>query len=439
MVKRFEFVRAGRCLAWFASAAFATAIAGCSADQPNLSANGPVTSTASITPVTRSALNDIPGASGQAATGQSLPAMGGSGAPLKIGLLLPMGGFDQTAQIAKGMKQAAEMALFEGQRPNVQLIVKDDKGTPDGAKAAAEEAIKEGAEIVLGPLFSKSVPGAAAATRAANVPLLTFSNDRQVAGSGVFTLGFSPEQDAQAVAAYASAQNKKRFAMLLPDDGYGQVIGASFRQAVADGGGTVVTAETYPAGANAMIGPSRRIVEAVRQAEGSGAPIDALFVPGGQDVLPQLGPLLTYAGFDATKVKMLGSGAWEFTNAGSSDIVVGGWYPGPDPQGWRGFTGRFLKTYASPPPRMASVAFDAVMLAVSLAGEAPGQRFTMANLTRPAGFTGVDGILRLKPNGTAERELAILEVQKAGTIVIQAPGSVLQGAKLTEVAPSRVN
>jgi ABC-type branched-subunit amino acid transport system substrate-binding protein len=450
-------------LAFAASAIFSVvaALGGCSGDSVGkLAQRDVVAGTATVTPVTRGALPDAPGpvaiappVTTDASDGASVPpasdpssvASGGvpamlrSGKPLKIGLLLPLGGFDQTAQIAKGMKQAAEMALFEAEGANVQLIVKDDKGTADGARVAAEDAIKDGAEILLGPLFARAVAGAAPIARAANVPVLSFSNDRQVAGNGVYVTGFLPEQDAERIVSYAVLQGKKRFAAILPDDGYGQVIGAAFRSAVGQAGGTLVQAETYPAGANAMIGPSRRIVELVRSSEAAGSPIDAVFVPGGQDVLPQLGPLLAYAGFDATKVKLIGSGTWEFANVGTTDIFVGGWYPGPEPSGWRQFTGRFIKAYGQPPPRMASVAFDAVGIAIALGGEQPGQRFTAANLTRPSGFVGVDGTLRLTSAGLTERALAVLEVQKMGSAVIDAPIATLDRAKMTAAHPSRVN
>ena len=49
-----------------------------------------------------------------------------------------------------------ELALFEQNTPGLQLIVKDDKGTEVGAKAATEDAIKGGAELILGPLYSRS-------------------------------------------------------------------------------------------------------------------------------------------------------------------------------------------------------------------------------------------------------------------------------------------
>lgn len=354
-------------------------------------------------------------------TGQGAPAGSPStGQGLKVALLLPLGGFDQTAVISKGMKQAAELALFDSSRADVQLIVKDDKGTPEGARVAADEAIKDGAEIILGPLLGRAVPGAAAVARSSNIPVLTFSNDRTVAGNGVYVLGFSPEQDAERVAEYAARQGKSRFAVLVPDDTYGNVTGEAFRSAVARSGGTITAFETYPAGANAMIGPSRRIVEAARAAEGAGAPIDAVFLPGGQDVLSQLGPLLTYSGFDAGKVKLLGSGAWEFATLGSNPAFVGGWYPGPDPANWREFQAKFSKAFGGAAPRVASLAYDAMQLAMTLSRDPPGQRFTAANLTRPGGFAGVDGTMRLTSSGVTERTLAIHEVQKVGSTIIEA-------------------
>ena len=96
---------------------------------------------------------------------------------VKIALILPLGGYGEPAQIARGMKQAAEMALFEADNPAIQLITKDDGGTPAGAMAAADAAIAEGAEIILGPLFGKSASAVAPIASKANVPVVAFSND----------------------------------------------------------------------------------------------------------------------------------------------------------------------------------------------------------------------------------------------------------------------
>ena len=356
---------------------------------------------------------------------------------VKIAMLLPLAGFDQAAVVAKAMKQAGEMALFELDNPAVQLVVKDDKGSAEGARAAADEAIKDGAEIILGPLFSKAVSGAAPAPRPANVPVLAFSNDMQAAGNGVYLMSFLAEAEVDRIVAFAAARGKKRFAALIPDDPYGRVVEPAFRMAVAKAGGSVVTMQTYPVTANGMLEPARKVVEVIKGAEET-APIDALFLPGGQEVLPQIGPLIAYSGIDTQKVKLIGTGAWDFPNIGRDDALVGGWYPGPDPMGWRSFSERFAKTFGSAPPRIASLAYDAVTLAVTLSSNAPGARYTAANLTRPNGFNGADGPVRFNARGLAERGLAVLEVQKFGATVLdpapaQLGGAVVPGAQASGV------
>ena len=53
---------------------------------------------------------------------------------VKVALLVPLSAQGQPGIIGKSLKQAAELALFERDNPSLQLIVKDDKGTPEGAR-----------------------------------------------------------------------------------------------------------------------------------------------------------------------------------------------------------------------------------------------------------------------------------------------------------------
>lgn len=345
-------------------------------------------------------------------------------APVKIALLLPLGGMGETAAIGKSMKQGAEMALFELNDPNVQLITKDDGGTAAGARAAAADAIKEGAEIIVGPLMSQAVTGVAPVARQANVPVLAFSNNTQVAGNGIYLASFLAEQEADRIISFAATQGKRRFAALIPDDAYGAVVEAAFRDAVRRNGGTVAVVERYPLTANGMLAPAKRVVEAIKSAHALATPVDALFLPGGQEALPQIGPVIAYSGLDTGRVKLLGTSAWDYPSISREAALIGGWYPSTDPMAWRSFSERFAKTFGTAPPRIASVSYDAVSLAIGLSTNAPGARFTQANLTRPSGFSGVDGIVRFTADGRSERGLAVLEVQKFGSTVIdQAPGS----------------
>jgi hypothetical protein len=148
-------------------------------------------------------------------------------------------------------------------------------------------------------------------------------------------------------------------------------------------------------------------------------------------VLPQIGPVVAYSGLDTTRVQLLGTGAWDFPSIGRDSAFVGGWYASPDPVAWRSFAERFATTFGSAPPRIASVAYDAMSLAINLSSNPPGTRFTPGNLTRKNGFAGVDGIVRLEPSGLSQRALAVLEVQTFGATVIDPAPHSFYGTQLS--------
>src|SRR5690606_36033599 len=129
----------------------------------------------------------------------------------------------------------------------------------------------------------------------------------------------------------------------------------------------------YPHEANAMLGTVRALADEVKQQADSTAPIDALLIAAGAEMLPQIDPILTYAGIGGDRIQLLGTGGWDFPNAGRNAAFVRGWYPGPDPHGWADFAQRFTRSFGQAPPRLASLAYDAVSIAITLSSAEPGQ------------------------------------------------------------------
>lgn len=352
------------------------------------------------------------------------------GPAVKVALLLPLSAKGNTAKIAKALKQAGELALFDFDNPNVALVSKDTRGTPEGAMAAAAAAVKDGAELIVGPLFAKSVTAVAPIAAQANVPVVAFSSDRTVAGNGVYLLSFLAGRDVPRIVSYAARQGKRNYAALIPNTAYGKVVEAAFTQAVRDTGGQLVALERYPLDANGMLEPARKIADLANAPEGSFNPRpEVLFIPAGPETLPTVAALIPYFEIDTSKVQLMGTGRWDYANVGREKPLLGGWFPAPDPKGWRSFTQRYVKTYKETPPRLASLAYDAVSLAVSLSNNRAGQRYTARQLTRASGFAGVDGLFRLLPDGTSQRGLAILQVQGFGTQVLDAAPSVFGPAQ----------
>ncbi|MGO9172792.1 MAG: penicillin-binding protein activator [Rhodomicrobium sp.] len=365
-------------------------------------------------------------------TGGGAPAQGvPAGQTVKVALLLPLTGNANAQPVAKAMKQAGELALFDFDKPNVQLIPKDTHGNPDGARQAAQEAVKEGAELIIGPLFANEVSAVAPVAQAAHIPVIAFSSDRNVAGNGVYLLSFVAGADVPRMISYAVSKGKTRFAALFPQNEYGRLAEQAFQRAVQENHAQIVMIKTFPPDANGMLPPVKEMSQlakksTVPQPGKTDAPpqIDALFIPAGGDTLPSLAPLFPYYEMDTKSVKLMGLSGWDYPGAGKEPALLGGWFAAPDPKGWQDFTRRYVETYGDAPPRLASLSYDAVSLAISLSNNPPQQRFVASELTRGSGFQGVDGLFRLRPDGTSDRGFAIMEVQKYGNQLIEpAPSS----------------
>lgn len=343
------------------------------------------------------------------------PTDGNKTSTVKVALLLPQSAAN-SQDVAKALKQAGELALFDFDNPNVELVPKDTRGTPDGARAAAQEAVQEGAELIIGPLFANEVSAAAPIAQSANIPMIAFSSDRKVAGNGTYLLSFLAGSEVPRVVSYAVTQGKLRFAALIPQTDYGRLVEESFLKAVNELGGQIVAVKSYPQDANGMVKPVGEIAALAKK--GEPPQIDALFIPAASDTLPALAPLLPYSEMDTKAIKILGGSGWDYTGIGKEDALGGGWFAAPEPKGWSDFTKRYVETYGDVPPRLASLAYDAVSLAISLSSNPRGARFTPDQLTRPSGFAGIDGLFRLRSDGISERGFAVLEVQRYGNQVI---------------------
>jgi ABC-type branched-subunit amino acid transport system substrate-binding protein len=344
----------------------------------------------------------------------------GSG-QVKAGLVLPLSAAGNAAVAAKSMRNAAEMALAEFSSPDVQLVVKDDGGTAAGAQQAAQQALDEGSEIILGPLFALTVGPVGQLARSRNVPVIAFSTDANVATRGVYLLSFLPETDVDRIVGYATSQGKRAFAALVPDNAYGTVVEAAFKQVVARRGGRVVALERYPLDKTQMQGPVRNVAQAAAHA-------DAIFVPDGAEAVGVVVQTLAGAGVDVKKVQLLGTGLWEDPQVFSNAQLEGAWYAGPESTGFRNFSVRYRGRFGQDPVRTASLSYDAVALVAALVKTQGQQRFSEPVLTNASGFAGIDGLFRFRPDGTNQRGLAVLKVSPTGGQIVNPPPKGFTGS-----------
>ena len=340
---------------------------------------------------------------------------------VRVALILPLSGQGNASVAGQSMKNAAEMALAEFKSPNIQLLVKDDGGTVQGAQAGAQQAISEGAEIIIGPLFAQSVSAVGQVARTNNIPVIAFSTDVSVAARGVYLLSFLPETDVRRIVEFSISRGKRSFAAILPDNAYGTVVEGAFQQEVSRRGGRVLVLEKYTPEGNRINEAARRVSQAANQ-------VDSIFIPDSPDAVPQVVNALAANGVDLRRVQMIGSGLWEDARISSTAALEGAWYAAPESTGFRNFSARYRARYGQDPVRTATLAYDAVALVAALVKTQGPQRFSEQVLTNPSGFAGIDGVFRFRPEGPNERGLAVLRVTPSGGQVISpAPRSFQPG------------
>lgn len=388
-----------------------------------------------------------------AVIGTAVPSFGAAISSVKIAILLPLSGVHQN--IGGDLLRAANMALFDLNNPQLQLLPFDTKGTIPGAESAAAEALVAGAELILGPLFSTSVGPVRSLARPRNVNVVTFSTDTTVAGDGVFVMGLTVGQQIQRIMEFSYRQGLLNFAVLAPDSPYGDAVVNNVFTSGDALGLNIDRVMRYPVNVeqgaqdlheiakimgdyalrqkqleeeiklyeNETDKASEEYVEKLEKMDTFGdVSFDALIIPEGGARLKELAPLLSYYDIDPEVVQFIGTGLWADQSLASEPALVGGWFSAPSPEKAKAFQTRFEQIYQYPPSRIASLAYDATALAGLLALDPPEARFDRVSIENANGFTGYDGIFRFPENGIAERGLAVLEVgQKELLIVEPAP------------------
>jgi ABC-type branched-subunit amino acid transport system substrate-binding protein len=336
---------------------------------------------------------EAPGPAEQPSTG--LPYNG-------VAVIVPLTGPD--GPVGTSISNAAKLALSDTGEQTIRITVYDSAAA-GGASAAAAKAIAEGNRLILGPLLADDVRAAAPIARGAGVPVITFSNDEGVAGDGVYILGFTPYQSIGRVVSFARGKGLTSFGGLVPNGLYGQRAAESLMNSVKASGGRVAGVQTYDR--------SQAAIKAAAQRLGPQA-MDAVLLGDATGVAAMAGTALK-AG-----PRRLGTELWASDRTISKYRALrGGWFAAaPDAQFDKLVT-RYRARYGKTPYRLASLGYDAVLLAVRSAKSWPiGRPFPARTLIDKDGFGGVDGNFRFGRDGIAERLLEVREVTQTGTVVI---------------------
>ncbi len=324
----------------------------------------------------------------------------------RVALLVPLTG--PNAGVGQSIANATQLALLDTKSQRVRITTYD---TAPGAAAAAQHALADGAQLILGPLLADDVRRVVPIARGGGVPVVSFSNDASVAGPGSYLLGYSPVQSVARVVAFAHGRGVNAFGGLMPIGRYGQPVSTAFLHAVEGAGGKVVALETFdrtPAGVAAAAAKLNR-----------GAPFDAVLVADSGALAAAAAPAVKRA---SPAAHLLGTELWNSERG----VVVrpqlqGAWFASVSNTLYRSYVTKYRARFATDPYRLSSLGYDAVLLTVRIAQDWPvGTRFPEARLRDRGGFSGIDGAFRFGRDGVAERALEVQEI-RGGTGVVVSP------------------
>jgi branched-chain amino acid transport system substrate-binding protein len=366
----------------------------------------------------------------QAPTETAQPATPAANLPtVKVALLLPLSGKHEG--LGQAMLDAAQIALFDVGHASFELMPQDTGGTADGAANAARTALKEGAQLILGPVFAEEVRAVKSITSGANINVIGFSTDWALAGGNTFIMGFLPFDQIERVVTYAAAHNVQRVGVLAPSTEYGRAVLSAYDTLAPRLNIQTTARVSLPASVSAMDQTVRSFSKfderaAMGTAQVGGiqpAPFDAVLMPVGGETAQAVSTMLNTYNLPSTSVRRLGTGLFDDPALAADRNLNGAWFAAPSPRLRASFEKRFQSTYSYAPPRLATLAYDATALASVLAqrGLQTGGRpsFDRAAIANANGFAGIDGIFRFRPNGTAERGLAVLEFSNGQVRILE--------------------
>ncbi len=178
--------------------------------------------------------------------------------PRNVALLLPTRGRLQAAgrSILNGFKRAADQTIM-GYR------IYDTSSNPSAVIGVYQQAVREGADLIIGPLDKETIIQLATSGQL-TVPVLALNTipDMNWAPPRLFQFGLNPEDEARQAAEHALSRGLQRAAILHADSELGYRLATAFAQHLERSGGQVIRQQAYPPSSNSLKQDVKHILQA---------------------------------------------------------------------------------------------------------------------------------------------------------------------------------
>ncbi len=347
-----------------------------------------------------------------------------NGQTVEVAMLLPMSGGGGDALLSRSLENAARLAAADvAGSATINITVYDTAGNAATAATRAQEAVGNGADVIVGPLRSDAAAAVGVAVANSNVAVLSFSNNTEIAGGNVLVLGYTFANTADRIVGYAARQGRGNIVLVHANNLAGEVARDAVRNAAARNGASIAATIPYEFSQIGVV----NVVPQVTSAARSGANA-VLLTSDSAGALPLFAQLLPENGLNTSSVQMMGLTRWDIPPATLEfSGLQGGWFTLPDAAAAADFNARYAATNGSAPHALGGLGYDAIRAVAQTAGTG---RLGPADFVSVGQVDGAGGAFRFLNDGTIARALAIAEIVNQQVSVIDPAPRRLGGAGL---------
>lgn len=367
---------------------------------------------------------------------------------LRVALLVPLSG--PIKPVGESILNVAQMSMFDNKKNNMILRVYDTNGTTFGAVKAMKEAIKDGTDVVVGPLFMSETKAIQKLARNNGILVFSLSNEQELINSdNIFVTGSIIEQEIQTLITYMmDNEDTYNYVALMPNTSFGATINKVLREIITGKDGLLIKTDFYEHNDKNLMKKINELIsfyeipktlydnfekkKLEQKLSGSKEELEfkvsdeekiyphSIFIAEGGKNAEQIANLLFVLQRGDKKIQLIGT-----TKLDGDDNILfnpylnGTIFVGANPEKYKKFSKNYYEMYRLKPIKITSMVYDLINI-LDLVYERVDNVYmpNKMKLLDPYGFDGIDGKFRFLPNGLVERKLYVLQFKDGEKIVL---------------------
>lgn len=330
----------------------------------------------------------------------------------RIGMMLPFSG--PYAALGADIASGVELALFQLKLPDLSLIYLDT-GAGEKAQDAAQIAKAADLDIIIGPLFSKSIDALSPTLAELAIPALTLTNNQDMARPNSWMFGYIPEQQIDLLIAQAIEAGDKNFAILASQDTFAQRLTQHSLQRLEEFGITPAEVMILAPELQADETELRRAIQRFARYQPAAESIppsayDSLILVGLPSFLLRVAPVLDYYDMGPDRVRYLGTDLWNRPELLSEPSLQDGYVAVAEQPDDTAFRDVWQENFEQDPSVFGKLGFDVLAVIGALHSQVSDSADWSKILTREQGYSGFSGNFALLPDGTNQRSFVIKQI-----------------------------